>query len=177
MVIVVSLFYLLFASPSIQESELLGEAIISSVAFSSNLYFAHTSGYFANSSELLPLLHTWSLSVETVLPQIYLRTVIFSWTIFCFTFLFCLRSINASSRCLVLASCNGNNVNHFIFQTRKCGLPASIDEVHGQTWLDQLWSLLMAPSNLSYLSAFCDSSIILTRCRYLRSSDDFTFIR
>ena len=71
MVIVVSLFYLLFASPSIQESELLGEAIISSVAFSSNLYFAHTSGYFANSSELLPLLHTWSLSVEEQFYLIY----------------------------------------------------------------------------------------------------------
>ena len=36
MLTVVSIFYLLFASPSIQESELLGDAIISSLAFSSN---------------------------------------------------------------------------------------------------------------------------------------------
>ena len=71
MLTVVSTFYLLFASPSIQESELLGDAIISSVAFSSNLYFAYSSGYFASNSELLPLLHTWSLSVEEQFYLIY----------------------------------------------------------------------------------------------------------
>ena len=71
MLTVVSTFYLLFASPSIQESELLGDAIISSLAFSSNLYFASSSGYFASNSELLPLLHTWSLSVEEQFYLIY----------------------------------------------------------------------------------------------------------
>ena len=71
MLTVVSIFYLLFASPSIQEIELLGDAIISSVAFSSNLYFAYSSGYFASNSELLPFLHTWSLAVEEQFYIIY----------------------------------------------------------------------------------------------------------
>ena len=71
MLTVASTFYFLFASPSIQESELLGDAIISSLAFSSNLYFASSSGYFASNSELLPLLHTWSLSVEEQFYLIY----------------------------------------------------------------------------------------------------------
>lgn len=71
MLTVVSIFYLLFTSPSIQESELLGDAIISSVAFSSNLYFAYSSGYFASNSELLPFINTWSLSVEEQFYIIY----------------------------------------------------------------------------------------------------------
>jgi peptidoglycan/LPS O-acetylase OafA/YrhL len=71
MLTLASTFYLLFASPSIQESELLGDAIISSVAFSSNLYFAYSSGYFASNSELLPFLHTWSLAVEEQFYIIY----------------------------------------------------------------------------------------------------------
>lgn len=38
-------------------------------AFLSNLWFMTRTGYFANSSELYPLLHTWSLAVE---EQFYL---------------------------------------------------------------------------------------------------------
>ena len=48
---------------------MLEDSIISSIFFSSNFYFPLHSGYFAADAELLPALHTWSLSVE---EQFYL---------------------------------------------------------------------------------------------------------
>ena len=71
MLILCSLFYLLVARPSNEESELLGGSILSVVAFFSNIHFAQNTGYFANSSDLVPFLHTWSLSVEEQFYLIY----------------------------------------------------------------------------------------------------------
>ncbi len=50
----------------LKPSELInfGESIISISIFSSNILFWLETGYFDNSSELKPLLHTWSLAVE-----------------------------------------------------------------------------------------------------------------
>lgn len=45
------------------------EAALSSIFFSSNIYFWQTAGYFNPSNELQPFLHTWSLSLE---EQFYL---------------------------------------------------------------------------------------------------------
>lgn len=42
----------------------LARSATASMAFVSNFYFAKQLGYFAPSSEMQPLLHTWSLSVE-----------------------------------------------------------------------------------------------------------------
>lgn len=42
----------------------MASAAIMAVLFSSNVYFWRTSGYFSDDSELLPVLHTWSLGVE-----------------------------------------------------------------------------------------------------------------
>mgnify|MGYP000035302818 CR=1 FL=1 len=42
----------------------LAESAIASASFLSNFYFWSTSGYFSNSTELKPLVHTWSLAVE-----------------------------------------------------------------------------------------------------------------
>lgn len=57
----------LFA-PSIDNNpkflEELGESIIGTILFISNIYFWQTSGYFGTASELSPMLHTWSLAVE-----------------------------------------------------------------------------------------------------------------
>jgi peptidoglycan/LPS O-acetylase OafA/YrhL len=39
-------------------------SLLSSATFVSNIYFWKNSGYFDNSAQLRPLLHTWSLSVE-----------------------------------------------------------------------------------------------------------------
>ena len=41
-----------------------GDSLFSTSLFHSNLYFAKESGYFAPTSQVLPLLHTWSLAVE-----------------------------------------------------------------------------------------------------------------
>ena len=48
-------------------------SLASVFVFASNIHFYHHSGYFDTSSELNPLLHTWSLSVE---EQFYL---VFPW--------------------------------------------------------------------------------------------------
>src|SRR5262249_21540495 len=40
------------------------DSLLSSATFVSNIYFWKNSGYFDNSAQLRPLLHTWSLSVE-----------------------------------------------------------------------------------------------------------------
>jgi len=47
----------------------LGEALLATLAFSSNLYFWSVSGYFGPAAQEQPLLHTWSLGVE---EQFYL---------------------------------------------------------------------------------------------------------
>jgi peptidoglycan/LPS O-acetylase OafA/YrhL len=43
---------------------LLGKSTIATLMFGSNIFFWRTSGYFDTTSELNPLLHTWSLGVE-----------------------------------------------------------------------------------------------------------------
>jgi peptidoglycan/LPS O-acetylase OafA/YrhL len=47
----------------------LGQSIVASSVFASNIYFWMEAGYFAAPSEMVPLLHTWSLAVE---EQFYL---------------------------------------------------------------------------------------------------------
>ena len=53
-------FFFLFPS----ELRDFGQSLISTTLFFSNFLFLNESGYFDNASELKPLLHTWSLSVE-----------------------------------------------------------------------------------------------------------------
>tara|TARA_Y100000591_G_C21853560_1_gene713359 strand:- start:2584 stop:4449 length:1866 start_codon:yes stop_codon:yes gene_type:complete len=51
-----------------------GQSLISVTFFVSNIFFWRKSGYFDGASEYMPLLHTWSLSVE---EQFYLLFPIF----------------------------------------------------------------------------------------------------
>ena len=44
--------------------ESFGQSLAAVTVFASNLFFYRASNYFAPSSELMPLLHTWSLAVE-----------------------------------------------------------------------------------------------------------------
>eukprot|EP00171_Calliarthron_tuberculosum_P011919 IDg11919t1 len=53
---------LLLFSPKLQRS--VGASSLAALLFSSNHYFHATTGYFDIGSELKPLLHTWSLSLE-----------------------------------------------------------------------------------------------------------------
>ncbi len=67
-IVCTALFLPLFSSsPNILKD--FGESAISVSLFASNIYFYLTSGYFGDTSELSPLLHTWSLAVE---EQFYL---------------------------------------------------------------------------------------------------------
>jgi peptidoglycan/LPS O-acetylase OafA/YrhL len=40
------------------------QSLMTALGFCSNVLFYHTSGYFAENSSLIPLIHTWSLAVE-----------------------------------------------------------------------------------------------------------------
>ena len=52
-------------------------SLVSSAAFVSNHFFYHLAGYFGGQSDLKPLLHTWSLSIE---EQFYLSGRCCSWS-------------------------------------------------------------------------------------------------
>lgn len=54
-------------------------SLIAVATFSSNFLFWQTSGYFAPSSELNPLLHTWSLAVEEQFYIFFPILLIFMW--------------------------------------------------------------------------------------------------
>ncbi len=57
-----------------QDMKNFSQSLISVSAYVSNVFFWQTSGYFDTASELKPLIHTWSLSVE---EQFYLLFPIF----------------------------------------------------------------------------------------------------
>lgn len=54
----------------------LGKSVVSQTFFSSNIYFWRNTNYFAESAELQPLLHTWSLAVE---EQFYMIMPLLLW--------------------------------------------------------------------------------------------------
>jgi peptidoglycan/LPS O-acetylase OafA/YrhL len=66
-IILSTLFSWLFLN--IYDLQSFGKSLLSVATFSSNFYFWLKSGYFSESTELIPLIHTWSLSVE---EQFYL---------------------------------------------------------------------------------------------------------
>ncbi|WP_207094270.1 acyltransferase family protein [Novosphingobium sp. PY1] len=53
-----------------------GKSLIATAAFSSNIYFWTTTGYFTPEAHLIPLLHTWSLAIE---EQYYVFFPILLW--------------------------------------------------------------------------------------------------
>ena len=76
LVVVVSFFasYVILFPRDFRE---FGQSLASIPFFSSNIFFWLKSGYFETSSELRPLLHTWSLSVEEQFYLIYPLFLIF----------------------------------------------------------------------------------------------------
>lgn len=48
----------------LDEAQQIRNAVVSSIFFISNVYFANHAGYFDNALQNNPLLHTWSLSIE-----------------------------------------------------------------------------------------------------------------
>lgn len=60
------------------ELETYGQGLIGVLLFVSNIVFWQQSGYFAASSELNPLLHTWSLAVE---EQFYIIFPLLLWAL------------------------------------------------------------------------------------------------
>ena len=55
------------------------KSLIAVSIFASNILFRHESGYFDIASELKPLLHTWSLSVEEQYYLIFPFLMVFFW--------------------------------------------------------------------------------------------------
>lgn len=56
-----------------------GGSMVGVTAFISNIFFWSRSGYFDTSSELKPLLHTWSLAVEEQFYIIFPLIIILTW--------------------------------------------------------------------------------------------------
>lgn len=56
-----------------------GKSLVAATVYSSNILFFKNSGYFDASSELKPLLHTWSLSVE---EQFYIVFPFLAWILY-----------------------------------------------------------------------------------------------
>ncbi len=63
-VVMVTIFVGCFLYPADGERQALIFSGIAAILFVSNFYFWKTSGYFSASAEDMPLLHTWTLSVE-----------------------------------------------------------------------------------------------------------------
>jgi peptidoglycan/LPS O-acetylase OafA/YrhL len=57
----------------------LARSAMAHVVMASNCYFTRDAGYFAESSDFEPLLHTWSLSVEEQFYLIFPLLVLFAW--------------------------------------------------------------------------------------------------
>lgn len=56
-----------------------GLALLSIAGFASNLLFWATSDYFAPASELLPMLHTWSLAIEEQFYLLFPVVLLLAW--------------------------------------------------------------------------------------------------
>jgi peptidoglycan/LPS O-acetylase OafA/YrhL len=56
-----------------------GQSLVATSLFSSNILFSIESGYFSQISELKPLLHTWSLSIEEQYYLVFPVFVILAW--------------------------------------------------------------------------------------------------
>ena len=95
-VIILTAFFIPFIEQSPKILSEFGESVLSVTFFLSNIYFFKTSGYFGTTSELSPLLHTWSLAVEEqfylLFPLLLLLSVFlgkkYILYVFCFIFIF-----------------------------------------------------------------------------------------
>lgn len=72
-----SLVATLIMSP--QQLSDFGQSLVAAVAFLSNVYFFLKADYWAQSSEFLPLLHTWSLGVEEQYYLVFPIFLFFAW--------------------------------------------------------------------------------------------------
>ena len=58
-----------------------GQSLMATAGFYSNFFFWKTSNYFSTASELMPLLHMWSLAVEEQYYIFYPLLLLFLWRI------------------------------------------------------------------------------------------------
>jgi peptidoglycan/LPS O-acetylase OafA/YrhL len=62
-----------------QDMESFSQSLVSISVFASNILFWRTSGYFDTTTELKPLIHTWSLSVEEQYYLLFPLFMLFAW--------------------------------------------------------------------------------------------------
>lgn len=97
-----------FLLPADGERQTLAASAVAATLFVSNFYFWRTtSGYFGDSAEELPLLHTWTLSVE---EQFYLV-----WPVVIISVLFLSRNRKANLQRRLLAAAISLSILSFIF--------------------------------------------------------------
>ena len=61
------------------EMHVFSESLVATPLFSSNILFFLTSGYFSPATELMPLIHTWSLAVEEQYYLIFPLFIVLTW--------------------------------------------------------------------------------------------------
>jgi peptidoglycan/LPS O-acetylase OafA/YrhL len=76
-ILVTTIFGLLILSPS--QLENYSDSALATSTYWSNIYFWRNINYFGGSSELAPLLHTWSLSIEEQYYVIYPFFLLLFW--------------------------------------------------------------------------------------------------
>jgi len=107
------------------EAKDVGQDVLWSLGFLSNVAFAHAGGYFDQASRVAPLLHTWSLSVE---EQFYIGLPLL---------LFALRNVSARMRLAVLAGA-------LVVSFAACEWMVGIDARHAFYLVQyRSWELLM----------------------------------
>jgi peptidoglycan/LPS O-acetylase OafA/YrhL len=62
-----------------QDMKSFSQSLVTVLAFSSNIFFWQTSGYFQTEAELQPLLHTWSLAVEEQYYLLFPIFIVLTW--------------------------------------------------------------------------------------------------
>ena len=96
-----------------------GESLVSVSTFTSNIFFWKETGYFANASELKPLIHTWSLAVEEQFYIIFPIFMLIIWKAGIKWVLFILILIFITSLSLAeWASTRFSSANFFLLPTR-----------------------------------------------------------
>ena len=146
-----------------------GRSLAASALFISNVHFWESTGYFDSASELIPLLHTWSLSVE---EQFYLLFPLILLFISKFSLKyvgFILGSLAFLSLCLAIWGSQNLPEQNFFFTFSRfweilvgslCGIAPKIRSRPWHSWISFVGLALIVISMLTFTKATPTPSVV-----------------